>query len=211
MFNFNLQKRLRMHKKAFELSATFIVILILTIVIFTSSMYFTRKFFSAAEELKESVDANTEAQIKALLDDGNLVAMPINKITIHRGTHANYGIGIMNVIGAQKDFVISVEFNSAYTLEEEPIEDADGEWIDDKWLLYSNGPHPIQNNDKKTVPIRVTADSAMADGISTQLGIYVFNVCVDYQGDAESFKCDKYSSPSDFYSGKVYRLYVEVT
>lgn len=198
------------YKRAMMLSMTFLVILIITVVIFGGSMYFTRKFFAVAEELKASIDVQTEAQIKALLDEGHLIAMPINLITIHRGDHANYGIGILNVVGHQSDFVISIEFNAAYTAEEEPIEDADGSWINDKWLLYSNGPHPVQNNDKGSVPVRVMVDSAMADGVATERGTYVFNVCADYQGDPENFNC-KDKIPSEYYSGKVYRLYVKVT
>lgn len=199
------------YKKAFMLTMTFLVILIITVVIFTGSMYFARKFFRAAEELRTSIDAQTEAQIKDLLDQGQLVAMPINLIKIPRGKPATYGLGILNIVGEQKDFVVSVEFNAAYTAEEEPIPEADGTWINDHWLLYSKGPHTIQNNDKGTVPIRVNVDSAMADGISTQRGTYAFKVCVDYQGDPEDFNCSVYPSPTDYYSGKVYRLYVKVT
>jgi hypothetical protein len=199
-------------KKAFELTATFLVILILTIVIFTGAIYFTRRFFSTAEQMRAEIDAQTEREIEALLyQEGSLVAMPKFKKAIARGQHTTFGLGIRNVLDEAKDFWVLVEFKNAYTEDETQITGTSWQYIDSKWLLYSQGPYRIQNNELQIVPILATADLQMATRVSTEKGIYAFNVCV-FSQDPGGFRCAEASPPlpEHIYGGKVYKMYVEV-
>ena len=110
-------------KKAFELSSTFLVILIITIVVFTGSISFTKKFFASADDMRASIDSQTEADIQALLyQEGSLVAIPTFKKTIPRGQTDNFGIGIRNVAGDTMNFYALVSFSKGFTVNEEVIQ-----------------------------------------------------------------------------------------
>ena len=207
-------------KKAFELSATFLVTLILIIVIFVGSLYFTRRFFSTAEEMRAEIDAQTEAEIEALLyQEGALVAMPKFKKKIQRGKSDTFGIGIRNVLDQAKDFYVDVAFTSAFTINEETITGTVPSHINSKWLLYSEGPYTIQNNELQMVPILAHVDLSMGGGLTTEKGIYSFNVCV-YSADVGQSLADinkltcsspqKSQIPTTIYGGKIYKMYVEV-
>jgi hypothetical protein len=204
-------------KKGFELTATFLVTLILIIVIFIGSLYFTRRFFSTAEEMRAEIDAQTEAEIEALLyQEGALVAMPKFKKQVARGQSETFGIGIRNVLDQAKDFYVNVAFTTAFTIDEETITGTVPDHIDSTWLLYSQGPYTIQNNELQLVPILAHVDLSMGGGLTTEKGIYSFNVCVfgvDEGGSPPSFNCEspaKSQIPQLIYGGKIYKMYVEV-
>ena len=173
-----------MNKKGFELSATVIVLLVITIVIFIGSMFFLKTFFTGAQEIKGEIERSTQEQIENLLRTGDLVAIPLNKKTIKRGNGEIFGLGIRNV-GAQKDFTV-----------------------------ISNFPYKLDSNELKLVPVSITVDHAIDDyGTSTKSGTYVFNVCV-FKGinmmdcDLEAFKTTGF--PEELYNKKVYQMLVVV-
>jgi hypothetical protein len=207
-------------KKAFELTATFLVTLILIIVIFTGSIYFTKRFFSSAEQMRAEIDQQTEAEIEALLyQEGSLVAMPKFKKAIARGQSATFGLGIRNVLDKSQDFYVDVAFTRAFKADETEIGETSPTYIDSHWLLYSPGPYTIQNNELQMIPILANAHTAMADKITTEKGIYSFNVCVYFDdvgtplADVEKLTCgspSKAAIPEVIYGGKIYKMYVEV-
>lgn len=200
-------------KKAFELTATFLVILILTIVIFTSSIYFTKKFFTTAEQMRATIDRQTEAEIEALLfQEGSLVALPLFKKTIVRGKQDNFGLGIRNILEKTENFYVYISFSKGFSPEEEIITTTDSEYINTKWLLYNPGPYQIANNEFEMVPILANVDLEMADGVTTQKGTYSFNVCVISGPPPSGFDCGSPQKPLPpaVYGGKIYKMYVEV-
>ncbi len=204
-------------KKGFELTATFLVTLILIIVIFIGSLYFTKRFFSTAEQMRAEIDSKTEAEIEALLyQEGSLVAMPRFKKQVQRGKGTTFGVGIRNVLDESKDFYVDVAFTRAFTINEDIITGAVPSHINSKWLLYSQGPYTIQNNELQMVPILAHVDLSMGGDLTTEKGIYSFNVCVystDVQGSPPSFNCEqpaKSQIPQLIYGGKIYKMYVEV-
>ncbi|MBD3303721.1 hypothetical protein GF343_01125 [Candidatus Woesearchaeota archaeon] len=201
------------NKKGFELSATVIVLLVITIVIFMGSLFFLKKFFSGAEEIKGEIERSTQEQIENLLRSGDLVAIPINKKTVKKGNGAVFGLGIRNV-GAQKTFTVVSGFHKAFEIDGKTEIPADPWYINDNWLLYSEGPYRLDSNELKLVPVSVTAGHAIDDlGTSTETGTYIFNVCV-FKGDV-AIDCDleAFSTmgfPDELYSKKVYQMLVEV-
>ena len=204
-------------KKGFELTATFLVTLILIIVIFVGSIYFTRRFFSTAEQMRAEIESQTEAEIEALLyQEGALVAMPKFKKQVSRGQSDTFGLGIRNVLDQAKDFYVDVAFTTAFTIDEEVIVDTDRDHINSKWLLYNQGPYTIQNNEILMVPILANVDMSIGGGKSTEKGIYSFNVCVfstNVGGSKPTFNCGQPSKsqiPELIYGGKIYKMYVEV-
>lgn len=200
-------------KKAFELSATFLVILILTIVIFTGSIYFTKRFFTTAEQMRATIDRQTEAEIEALLfQQGSIVALPMFKKTVVRGKHTTFGLGIRNILERTENFYVLVSFSKGFTPEEEIIPTTDSEYINTKWLLYSPGPYRIVHNQFEMVPILTNVDLRIAEGFATERGIYSFNVCVIAGPIPSGFDCSNPPKPlpPQVYGGKIYKLYVEV-
>jgi len=201
------------NKKGFELSATVIVLLVITIVIFIGSLFFLRTFFTGAQEIKGEIERSTQEQIENLLRSGDLVSIPLNKKTIKQGNGAIFGLGIRN-IGAQKDFTVISNFHKAFEVDGKTEIQADPWYINDNWLLYSEGPYRLDSNELKLVPISVTVDHAIDDSCtSTKSGTYVFNVCV-FKGinmmdcDLEVFKATGF--PEELYNKKVYQMLVEV-
>lgn len=202
------------NKKGFELSATMIVLIIITIVIFIGSMFFLKQFFIGAEQIKGDIEQSTQKQIESLLRSGDLIAIPLNKKTIKKGTGNIFGLGIRNV-GSEKYFSVAVKFHKAFEPDgKTEIFEADPFYIAENWLLYSEGPYRLRSNELKLIPISVTVNNALDySSQSTKPGTYVFNVCVFkgtelYDCDIELFKTIGF--PEELYNQKVYQIFVEV-
>jgi len=212
------RKRRQMNKKGMELSINFFVTLIIIVTIFAGSVAFLNKFYGETKIIEETISRDTEAQIAGLLRGGNVVAIPLNKKQLKRGQSATFWLGILNILGEDKaDFKVIVKFAKAFTPAEELITGTDPVFIDSSWTLFSTGPYSIKNNDFKSVGIKVNANSNMASGIATEKGTYIFNVCVYNQniGVVDEDTCAQgnmqvLSQNEALYTGKVYKMYVEV-
>ncbi|VVB81896.1 Uncharacterised protein [uncultured archaeon] len=200
-----------MNKKAFEMSIGMIVIIILSVLIFSLSLYFVFKWFGSAEELKAQIDRQTQEQIVAALQTGNqLVAIPIAVQDAKRGASANFGVGIRN-INVDKDFSLALGFSGAYQPDGKTI-DCDPAYIEQYWLgsFSSVDIGRIKKNELKVVPFLIKADLNVAPGKPAPAGDYIFNVCV-FDGlpapcNIEQFKV----SSGAFYTGKIYQVTVKV-
>jgi hypothetical protein len=84
-------------KAAIELSANFLVVIILGIVIFGFGIYLGYRMMEQAEIMKANIDEDAQRQIWNLLDSGAPVVAPINTIVAVRGKYAAFGIGVRNV------------------------------------------------------------------------------------------------------------------
>lgn len=200
-------------KRAFQLSATFLVILIITIVIFTGAIYFTKKFFSTAEEMRATVDEQTEAEIEELLyQQGSIVAIPVFKKTLHRGEQETFGVGVRNILEKEENFYVIVSFKNAFTPSEEIMSGPDMNFINTKWLLYDPGPYKVEHNKLEIIPVLANADLRMAESTNTEPGVYSFNVCIFTGIIPSGFDCSnpQRALPDNVYSDKIYKIYVEV-
>jgi hypothetical protein len=207
-----------MNKKAMEMSVGLIVVLILSILIFSLSLYFIFKWFGQAEELKAEIDKQTREQILTALKSGNqLVAIPISIIESKKGNPANFGVGVRN-IAAEGPFSMAVTYSGAYTPDGKPIS-VDRSYIDAKWLgnFAIVDTFTLRKNEEKLVAVLVKADINIAPGITTPKGDYIFNLCVynkslDNSGKPPA-RCDKEQfqlSADVFYTKKIYQLVVRV-
>lgn len=202
-----------MRKKGLELSATVIVLLVITIVIFIGSLFFLKQFFAGAEEIKGEIERSTQEHIENLLRSGDLVAIPLNKKIIKKGNGAVFGLGIRN-IGANKEFTVVANFHKAFDIDGRTEIPADQFYINDNWMLYSEGPYRLASNELKLVPVSITVGHAIDDyGSSVKAGTYIFNVCVFTGGfvmdcDLEAFRSA--GIPDELYSRKAYQILVEV-
>jgi hypothetical protein len=102
-----------MNKRAVELSINFVVIMILSIAILSSSLILVKQFFGKATQLKASLDSDTESKIRGLLSSGERVAVPLNTKEVTLGDKITFGVGISNILkdslGPSNEFVIDVK------------------------------------------------------------------------------------------------------
>jgi hypothetical protein len=197
-------------KKGMELSINFIVILILSLVIFAGGIYFTNKFFRLANDYKGEIDKDTEEQIQNLLADGSKVAIPMEKKVVRRGTYAMFALGVNNIQRTTQVFHVNMTFSSAYAANGSEI-DPDGYYdvrgyINTHWIFTGLGSHPISPNGHLSLPIMVNVMGNIAPELGTKKGTYVFDVCV-----CKETVCDVCAPGTPYlYDGYVHKIYVEV-
>ena len=205
-------------KAAIELSVNFLVILIICIVIFGSSLYILRKFFTHADTLRNTYDERTEKQIEALLDDGSKVAIPFDKKTISNGEFKTFGFGVLNIINlqAENSFEISIKFNKAYDRDDTFICDDSGpcppNGIDpDNWLTSSKVDgtsdgltftESIKNNEQKKFLLGVEPSGA-------KQGTYIFDLMVCYDDGDSLTSHPNCGGTLDSYD-TLHKIYVEI-
>ena len=172
-----------MNKKGFELSANFVVIIIISIIVFTIGIYMLNRFFSFATEEKLRWDDMTRKEIDTALDRGERVAIPRFKRTLVNGEFTSLGVGILNVLqGSPRDFRITIDFALASRGASEVCTSADpgtcgnpDTWI--KTVYDSEAPIDfnltISNNEKKDFLVGFDVQGA-------PIGTYAFNVNVEY-------------------------------
>ncbi len=219
-------------KAAIQLSANFLVMMIIAIVVFSFSIYFIKKVFTGAETTRNLYDQRIEKEIEKLLDDGSMIAIPFDKKTIYSGEFNTFGLGVLNVMNTanpDKDtFKISITFNKAFDKSNTEIgspPDADS-WL--QTTQQTGGPitHTLQikNNEQEKFLLGVAPTGA-------EPGTYIFDmvVCTDDENDDNdcydrgdgtlldrSSDCPN-SCPNavnneipDLYGGHIKKLYVEV-
>jgi hypothetical protein len=110
-----------MHKKAMELSINFIVMLIIALVVFGMGLVLFKKFFVAADDIKQNLDDQTrkELQAKMMASSDEVVIYP-TEFTVQKGKSDVIGVGILN-IGAQTSFTIKSEYISCYNRDGQDI------------------------------------------------------------------------------------------
>ena len=194
-------------RKGIELSINFIVILILSLIIFVGGLVFTTKFFNMAMDEKARLDKETEAKIDQLLADGAPVAIPQNKKAIKRGHSDVFGLGIRNIYREPKDFYVVMSFSKAYRRDNTAIDDADDAYIDSNWIFADIGQHTLNPNSNMIVSLYVEVQGQMDEDFGTELGTYIFNVCV-CSPDPCVGACD--SSQPNLYGDHINLLYVDV-
>jgi len=176
--------------------------LIISIVIFSGSLYFVQQFYKTTTQTREEIDRQTDSEIQALLRGGTPVAVPISKKTIPRGKDDTFWIGIENILQNKEDFYVKVCFSNAYDANGQILINADPPHIQNNWLLYDQNPVEIAVNQYKPVSLLVRVDDRMAPTIGTEKGTYAFNVYVAIAPIPDA--CD-----TDWYNNNKDRIYFE--
>jgi len=167
-----------MNKKGMELAISFFVTLIIALVVFSGSIYIVKQFFTTATETRENIDRQTEAEIQSLLREGTPVAIPLSKKRIVKGKSDTFWVGIENILEQDNEFYVRACFSNAFDTNGQIMIEPEAGFIENNWILYSEGPHAIPKNDFKAVSIFVNVDQKSATGIRTEKGTYTFNVYV---------------------------------
>ena len=193
-----------MKKKAMELSVNFLVILIMSLIVFGSGIALVNKFFAHAEVRQEQLDQETVSAIEELLNDGDMVAIPVNKKNFKIGDQKIFGVGIYNTEQDTKNFSVQVLCKNAYHLDGSKMVDGtgatadfDSDTLNEDWHFFNDTRnYTIDRNKYETVEVLIEASPKAGPGMSTKDGLYVFDVNVSLDGK--------------LYDGHIHKLYVEV-
>jgi len=164
-------------KRGFELSIGFIVILIMTIVIFTSSLVLVRKFFVETKNIERTLSTDAQRQIENLIVSGQTIAVVPALVETTRGKGVTSGVGFVNILPEKRTFFVVVVFSNAFGTDESLITDATPE-IMDKWVLYNPGPYEVVRGERITIPLRTNPSQQLEGGIRTPDGTYIYNICI---------------------------------
>jgi hypothetical protein len=172
------------NKRGIELSINFLVSLILAIAVFAGGLVFAGKFFSKAEQMRTSLDSQTEKQIEKLLDSGSPVVIPVNSKEIFRNKFGTFGVGVL----AQSTGVYSmtVGFKNAYKPDKSMIAASA-----DSWLQVPVTELKLTKNQKGKLLIGVTVPKG------ADKGTYIFDVKVTFAADSGSTPT-QYDNPLQF-------------
>lgn len=204
-------------KKGLEISIGMVVVFILSIIIFSMSVYLVFKWFGGAEQLKAEIDKQTEEQIVAALKTGNaLVAIPIAVRQTEKGDAVNFGLGVKNV-GQDGEFSAAVSFSGAFLPDGNPIY-VDEIYVNKNWLGNFNiiDTFRLRKNEQKLTPIQIRAYPTITEAAATTKGDYIFNICVydkPLQNNQPWAECSarQYGiAANSFYTSKIYQVTVRV-
>ncbi|MCK4589022.1 MAG: hypothetical protein KAT77_01145 [Nanoarchaeota archaeon] len=164
-----------MRKKGFQLSISVLVMIIISIVILGLGIVLLNTFIKGSIETKNILDERTDAQLAALLETGERVAVPFNSATISRGGEKVLGVGMLNIDPDNPhDYSIVVEFSVADN--DEVITDLDD------WVFYDSDSRTLNSNEQWRLPMLFMVPKG------GKSGNYVFNVIVNRDGNEYSVK-----------------------
>ena len=202
-------------KKGIEISVTYLVIIIVTILLFALSLYFLGIIGQGIQTISGELDQRTADQIEHLVRSENaIVALPFSVKETDLGDFAVFGIGIRN-IGDTTDFAVKVTFQGAYLPDGRELLTADPAHIMQEWIGTSATSEPISIARETYEPYAITlrADSRISTQHDTVPADYAFNVCV-YQPSRGEPSCtiDSISTESSilYPPGKIYTATVRV-
>jgi len=179
---------MKINKKGFELSINFIVILIISIVVFGFGIKFAYDIMSQAEELKDITLKDIEANLESIIcDSSERICVGTSTREIRPNKIGFFTVGILNTYPDRKDFYIDVEESDSEEISQ----------IGKKYWMLEN-ELTIEPNEQQKVGIAVQVPGG------TKKGTYVLNV---YVCSDESISCEK---NSDNRYGTTQKLYVVV-
>jgi hypothetical protein len=156
-----------MKRAAIQLSVNFVIILIIAIIVFSMGLRFAYNIFGIAEEMRENLDRETEAQIEAMLDTGQKVGIPINRAKIQIGDSKVFGLGLLNRECSSGVFTVEMTFSKAV--------DQSGNLIsspDTTGWIFAVRDYNIDEGDKRKIPLPVSVKS----NPRPERGTYAFTV-----------------------------------
>ncbi|RMF55464.1 hypothetical protein D6745_02080 [Candidatus Woesearchaeota archaeon] len=168
-----------MRKAAIQLSVNFVVVLIIAVIVFGLGLTFAYRLLSTASDIEEGFDADTNAQIEAMLNSGEAVAIPINRAYLKKGKAHVFGLGISNKGLGPGVTTFDVQVTQSAYFNLDGVKESK-----DFSNFFESTPqsYDIVNNEHKKVPIPIRVQNELADSSPTPFGTYVFNVNVSVNG-----------------------------
>ncbi|MEK6808265.1 MAG: hypothetical protein AABY14_01105 [Nanoarchaeota archaeon] len=168
---------MKLNKKAIELSVNFIVVLIISIVVFSMGIFFVKKIFEGSEKTQQSYFERYDREVQDLLcNSKDIICIPKDTIDYSKKQSPFYGIVISNILGEEYNFNLVVNFSKAYNPDNSVLCDTNSEGScgdPSQWLTtgYDTNPIIIKNNEQAKKAIALDVKGA-------KTGTYVFDVRV---------------------------------
>lgn len=173
----------RLPKKGVELSINFIVMIIISLVVFGMGLMFIKKILAGAEHTQEAYYQRYESEIQDIVCSSNdIVCIPQETRDYSKGVYPSYAVIITNSYGSEKSFKIEINFNSAHKIDNTKLcgsTDQDKCGNPTLWLSYDTGNIIIKNNGEAKKAIALVVKGAMS-------GTYIFDVTVSMNTDSTS-------------------------
>ncbi|MBI4918678.1 hypothetical protein HY837_02020 [archaeon] len=173
-------RKITFNRKGLELSMSVLIMLIISIVIFSYSMYFLYNLMRETPAIERTLDQQTAQAIEQMLSQGTeLVAIPYHSKTAEIGETVIYGLGVRNVNNDAKNFKIEMEFSKAFTQDMKIISNVDSRKMEE-WLGTNKRLDLGSVKAKQLVkePLGITVGEYISDTELTVPGIYIFTVKV---------------------------------
>jgi hypothetical protein len=150
-----------MKKGALGLSVNAIIVIILSIVLFSAGISLMFKFISTGEETQDLLNDQIISAIEGrLIQQNKLVALPFNSAILEAQDSKVFGIGFRN-IEEKADFTVIVDLSAG-----SPMQGVDAP----DWFLYDTTPIILDENEIGNLALRVQVP------LDAELGKYIFNV-----------------------------------
>lgn len=173
-----MKRSILTNKKGFELSINFVVMLIITLIVFGGCMAIAYKLLNSVNNIKTKMDKQTEDRLESMITSSNEeVIIAFNKKEVHAGEAAVFGLGITNInIGATKNFSVNI------TRSIKVFADGHTEEFDDLGWIYikQSDIGEIRNNNHQIVSLVIVPPDNAAPGVT-----YVFDVKVTYKNNSD--------------------------
>ena len=165
-----------MNKRSVELSLNFLVVIIISIVLFGLGISFISRLSSQATDLKDRTIEDLDIMIGNLLCEGSeRVCIGIDTKTIRRASFDVFGLKIVNILDSQNfDVTISRPTPSGYTKDAKDITN------DNLFVNPQSRSLFIQKNDEKSMGIGIQVPAEAVPGR------YIFNVQI-YTQDGQQY------------------------
>jgi len=173
-----------MNKKAFELSINFIVILIISIVIFGFGIKFISNLMKGVDDLSKLTESDFNANMERMLcDSSEKTCVGISRKEIRVNKVKFFTFGVLNINEQTTDFYIDVE-------QADPYDDHPDEI---KYRLTNELTLDPNKQDNVVIAVQVPR--------GTDKGTYVLNVyvCSDEQSSCEEDSNNRYSKTKKLY------------
>ncbi|MEK6943726.1 MAG: hypothetical protein AABX00_06715 [Nanoarchaeota archaeon] len=164
-----------MKKGAIELSMNFIVVIIISVVLFGFGIYFISRLAAQATELKDMTSGELDEKISNLVcETSDRVCIGIDKKTIQKGKFDVFGVKILNILDTQ-DFDIRVDHPDGLL-----------GYKKDKTEIPLDTPLII-NPQERSVKINKNNEQTLGFGIEVPKdatsGTYIFNIEIKVGGE----------------------------
>lgn len=137
-----------MNNKGFQLSVNFLVVIIISLVLFGVGMALFTRVIGEGQDFQQDLDERTMSQLDALMDDGSLVVVPRRMVEVNRGEGGSIPVGFWNELGQENNFKVNVDTFGAGGLE----------------IASFPTQYPLKNNERQHVLVGFNVPKNVAPG-----------------------------------------------
>ncbi|MBC8501403.1 MAG: hypothetical protein ISS25_04790 [Nanoarchaeota archaeon] len=169
-----------MDRKGFQIAVNFLVVIILSLVLFGAGMVIFTKIIDKGTDFQAKITDRMQEQLNAAMDDGSVIVVQPQRVNGKRGKSVLFTVGFWNEFPNEYNFKVVVS-------------DKDGL---SGAMNYFTDPYPdTQPNQRQHALISIDIPK------NSVSGQYAFDVEVQYKGDATNppANWERYDKPKRIY------------